>query len=112
MSQQGISILKLSVKATAAIVARRFVTIGGTVAAAGVTALGVSDFAGAIGDDVTVHVVGTWPVEAGAAIAAGSAIESDATGRAIPLAAGIKLGRTLQAATAAGQFIEVFLIPN
>jgi hypothetical protein len=52
-------------------------------------------------------------VEAGAAIAAGATVKSDATGRAITWAvSGAKVAVAMEAATAAGQFIEVRLIDN
>jgi hypothetical protein len=46
-------------------------------------------------------------------VAAGDTIKSDATGRAITwVTSGAKIALALEAATAAGQFIEVLLIPN
>jgi hypothetical protein len=49
------------------------------------------------------------PVRSGAAIAAGAAVQSDATGRAITLAAGVRIGVAWSAATAAGQLVAVEL---
>jgi hypothetical protein len=73
----------------------------------------VARSAGAIGAYVPVDVLGTAVVEAGAAVAAGDTIKSDATGRAITWAtSGAKIALALEAATAAGHFIEVLLIPN
>lgn len=46
-------------------------------------------------------------VEAGAAIAAGAAVQSDANGKAITLAAGTKAGVALTAATAASQLVTI-----
>lgn len=112
MAQTSLSILTLTVKASAVLTARRFATLGGAVPAAGAAAAGVVRTAAAIGDDVAVDVYGTAIVEAGAAVAAGAAVEADATGRAITLAAGVKLGRARSAATAAGDLIEIVLIPN
>ena len=49
----------------------------------------------------------------GAAVAAGATVKSDASGRAITWASsGAKVGLALEAATAAGQMIEVLLVPN
>lgn len=52
------------------------------------------------------HVV---PVTSGAAVAAGAEVESDASGRAITLAAGKPLGMALSASTGAGQDLFVRL---
>ena len=50
---------------------------------------------------------------AGAAVAAGASLKSDASGRAITwVTSGAKIAIALDAATGAGQFIEVLLIPN
>ncbi len=112
--RNGISLLAVSQIATAVIAANRFVTPAGAVAGAGVNAQGVAQMGGAIGDNYTTTVLGTEIVETGAAIVAGSLIECDATGRAITKAAGVTLGRLApgESASAAGQFVEVILIPN
>lgn len=112
MSAQNISVLRLNVIATANITARRFVTVAGAVAGAGVNALGVAFYGDVSGRSVPVDVLGTAIVESGTAVAKGAALQSDASGRAITKDAGATLGRALQAATAAGQFIEIVLIPN
>lgn len=110
------AVLTLHVVAAAALSAGRFVTTGGAVPAAGATCAGVTrSSAGAAGDLVPIDVLGTGWVEAGAAIAAGAAIETDNQGRAITKAAGVTLGRMAPgqaAATAAGQMVEIVLIPN
>ena len=109
------AIVTLTGPATAALSANRFVTTAGAVPAAAANAVGVTRTAGAIGDLVPVDVLGTTIVEAGAAIAAGAAVETDAQGRAVLLASGAKLGRlapSQPAATAAGQLVEIVLIPN
>ncbi len=112
MSQQANGIYPVTVKATAALTANRFTTFAGAVPATTANALGVTRQTAAIGDAVTVDFLGSAIVEAGAAIAAGATVNSDATGRAITWASGAKLGLALQAASAAGAFIEVLLIPN
>lgn len=60
------------------------------------------------GAAVMVYRHGVVPVEAGAALAHGQRVESDATGRAIPLAAGIALG-TVMADGALGAFPPIAL---
>lgn len=112
MSAQNIAILTLSVKATAAVAARRFVTPSGAQSVAAANALGVSQCSGVAGEMIPVDVLGTAVVEAGAAFAAGVALETDASGRAVAKAAGPAVARATQAATQAGDLIEVFLIPN
>ncbi|WP_310601198.1 DUF2190 family protein [Desulfobulbus sp.] len=114
MSRQSQPLLALSLTATGVINEYRFVST--TVAQAGAAAntFGVARMAAAIGDTIPVDTVGTAVVESGAAIAAGALVETDANGRAVTKAAGPAVARVLpgQAATAAGQFIEVLLIPN
>lgn len=110
--KQNISILSLTVVATAAITTNTLVTIGGAVAAAAGTALGVADTAAAIGQAVSVSVVGTALVTAGAAIAAGAAVEVGAAGSAVTRVTGVTVGRALSAAAAAGDLVEILLIAN
>lgn len=113
MSKQAISLLCLPLLLTGAVAANRFVTPAGAQAGADVNTLGVARSAGAIGDKVPVDMLGTVIVETGAAIAAGATVKADAAGCAITWAvSGAKVGLALEAATAAGQFIEVRLIDN
>lgn len=100
-------ILTTSIPATAALTARRFVTTAGAVPAAGAKVLGVANTNYDIGEQAGLGVLGILLVEAGAAVAADAKVESDASGRAITLAAGDPCGRALDVATAAGQFIRV-----
>lgn len=89
-------------------------TLGGNIpvahAGAGVKPLGVSTYDALAGEKVPVmrgHKV--VPVEAGAAMTAGQEVQSDATGRAITLAAGRPAGMVLNSPTAAGQTAIVAL---
>ena len=113
-SNGSISTLALTVIATAAIAGCRFVTQSGAYAAAGGVVYGVSRTPGNIGDPVPVDITGTTIVEAGAAITKDAALMVDATGRVVPLSGTGKspVGRALEAATAAGDFIEVLLVPS
>jgi hypothetical protein len=77
-------------------------------AGAGAHAVGVSKYDAANGSLGGAHTGGIVPVTAGAAIAAGQAVQSDATGQAIPLAAGVKLGVCLNGA-AGGADAEILL---
>lgn len=114
MSKQSLSLLTLTVTATAVITANRFISPAGALAGAAGNAYGVAETSAAIGEKLPVTSHGSAVVEAGAAIAAGALVEADATGRAITKAAGVALGRLApgEVATAAGQFVEVILINN
>lgn len=113
MSTQSIPLLTLTLMAASVIAAARFVTPLGAQAGADANTLGAACTAAAIGEKLPVDVRGTTTVEAGAAIALGATLKSDAQGRAITWAAsGAKVGIALEAATAAGQFIEVLLVDN
>jgi hypothetical protein len=111
--QQSVPVLALTAVAAGTIAANRFVTPAGAQAGADANTLGVCRQAAVATDKVTVDVLGTAIVEAGAAVSAGATVKSDASGRAITWASsGAKVGIALEAATAAGQMIEVLLIPN
>ena len=134
---QAVSLLNLSVRATGAITRCRGVDFAGApIAAAGAKPLGIALTAAASGQDVTVTVSGTAICESGAAFAVGAAVAFDAQGRVVPatalaVAAGATavtsaaangaaaisggeppqyvVGDALQAATAAGQLVEILL---
>lgn len=109
----NIAILTLTVAASGTVGACRFVTPGGAQAGADANTLGVCRVAAVVGDKIPVDVLGTAVVEAGAAIAAGATLKSDASGRAVTWAtSGAKVALALEAASGAGAFIEVLLIPN
>lgn len=103
--------------AAAVIVGQRFVKVtpGGVgnhpnvaQAAAGDRACGVAGYDCPVGADVPIHHTGAYDVRAGAALTGGQQIQSDATGQAIPLAAGVALG-TCNADTAAGAVAPIWL---
>lgn len=101
-------ILTASITATADLDHKhRFVGFNGAYAAAGARAFGTLEVETDAGQQAPVNVLGIVLVEAGAAIAAGAAVQSDASGRAITLAAGIENGVTLDAAAAAGDIIRI-----
>lgn len=113
MSMQSIPILTLTVNAAGTIAAHRFTTPAGAQAGADANALGVARSAAVVNDKIPVDVLGTTTVESGAAITAGVTLKSDSTGRGITwVTSGARLAIALEAATAAGQFIEAMLIPN
>ena len=111
----NVSTLTLTVTAAVALAECRFVTQAGAYPAAGAAAFGVTrSSAEAVGDLVPVDVQGTAIAEAGAAITLDAPLMVDATGRVVPLTVGSKspVGRAMQAATAAGQQIEILLVPS
>lgn len=115
MSSGNVSLLTLTVAAAGALAGSRFVTQAGGYPAAGGTAVGVSrTSAVAAGDLVPVDVLGTAIVETGAAITLDAALQVDATGRVVPLTVGSKtpVARAMGAASGAGAFIEVLLVPS
>ena len=105
----------ITLVATGAIPQRRFVTINtsGRAArsAAGDDAVGIAlDSASTNGDVIPVAQLdgSRMEIEAGAAVANGSLIASDATGRAIVATSGNPiLGRAVVAASAAGEIIDI-----
>ena len=110
---QNIALLTLPVVLTGTCAAQRFVTSAGAQATLGSNALGVARYGAAAGATVPVDVLGTAVVEAGGVIAQGETLKADADGRAITWAtSGAKVAIALQAASAAGQPIEVLLLPN
>lgn len=125
------------VRASGAVTARRAVTFAGAQATTqGEKVLGVSQYDAADTELVAVDTIGTTIIEAGAAIAVGDSLIVDAQGRAIPVTGNLVVaaGATavpssaangeiltggdlpefvfadaMQAASAAGEFIEVHL---
>lgn len=114
MNAQNTAVLTHTVSAAGVIAANRFVTPLGAQAGADANTLGAARFAAAAaGEKIPVDVLGTAVVEAGAAIAAGATVKSDASGRAITwVTSGAKVGIALQAAGAAGEMVEILLVPN
>jgi hypothetical protein len=110
---QATALLAHTIVAAGAIAAARFVTPAGAQAGADANTLGVARNAAATGERVAVDMLGTAIVEAGAAVSAGATVKSNASGQAITWASsGAKVALALTTATAAGQMIEVLLIPN
>lgn len=112
MAASSTNTLVLSIVAAAALTQFRAVTAAGAVPAAGANSLGIAQQGAAIGEAAPVVTLGTAIGEAGAAVAVGALLETDASGRFITRSAGAIVGRALTAAGAAGDQMEVFLIPN
>jgi hypothetical protein len=102
-----------TLRATGAGVQRRFVTAAGAQAGATDIVFGVAKTDFSAGQDVAVDYLGIIGVEAGAAIALDAGVTPDAQGRAVtdPTAsngvAANRVGRALNAVTAAGQTVFV-----
>ena len=100
-------LMATTVLATSALARFRFANFAGATANATDAALGVPNANYYIGEQAGVATHGEILVEAGAAVAVGAQVQSDATGRAITLAAGVAAGRARDAAAAAGDIIRV-----
>lgn len=111
MPSGNLSLLTLTVVATATVASDRFLTAAGAYPAAAAKALGVARAGGDTGALLPVDVMGTGIAEAGGAFAKDAALELDATGRVVVKTTGVGVARALEAATAAGAFVEVLLTP-
>ncbi len=100
-------LLVVTAVAATALTPQRFVDFGGSTCAAGERALGVPVHGADVGDVVGVATHGELLVQAGAAVAVGAPVESDAQGRAVPATTGVPCGVARDAAAAAGDLIRV-----
>lgn len=107
--QTSKSIFGQTVLATATVAGRTFANFTGGTAGAGAAAQGVYRTGAVSGEYVTVEQIGTSLVIAGSALAKGDAVESDASGHAVPHTAGVIVGRAVNA-TASGAPAEIFII--
>lgn len=112
MAASSSNTLVLSIVASAAITAFRAVTAAGAQAGAAANSIGPAMNGAASSDAVPVVALGTAIGEAGAAVAVGALLETDSSGRYITRSAGAIVGRALTAAGAAGDQIEMLIIPN
>lgn len=100
-------LMATTVAATTALVRLRLVNYAGGTCGAGARALGPANANYDIGEHAGVSTHGELLVEAGAAIAAGAEVESDASGRAVTKSTGVAFGAARDAASAAGDIIRV-----
>jgi hypothetical protein len=112
MAAAGTNLHTLTVIASATLVAGRATTIAGAQAGAGVTSLGPAMNPAVTGDPTPVVVLGTAICQAGAAIAVGAALETNAAGKYITRTSGTIVGRAITAAAADNDMFEALLIPN
>jgi hypothetical protein len=100
-----------TVIATATITGGQGITLAGAVPAAGASGY-VAEFSGVSGDAITANLLGTTVAISGAAFAANALLEFNASGKMITKTTGIAVARSITAATAADQQIEVLILPN
>lgn len=100
-------LLVTTIAAAAALSRFRFVDFTGNQASLGERALGVPVTGFDAGEQAGVATHGEILVEAGAAVAVGAQVQSDATGRAITIDTGVAFGTARDAAAAAGDIIRV-----
>ena len=123
MSAQARPLFALSLLATASITYARFVAFdpapsplpgilgAKNVGTAGAKVHAVAGRSALLGEAFDGVIYGTAVVEAGAAVAQGAKVASDAAGRAITQTGTAETaGIAMQAATAAGELIEVLLV--
>lgn len=110
MPSGNISLLTLTVTASATLAAARFVDQAGAYPSAAAKGFGVTRSSGVTGDLIPVDVLGTAIVEAGATVAKDAALELDATGRVVTKSTGVAVAKAMEAGVVGG-LIEVLLIP-
>lgn len=104
-------ILALSSVAAAAIAGNTFVGFGGATAAAAGKAFGVADYDAVTGGQFAVTVLGTQRVLAGGAFNKGDSLQVAAGGKAVVLAAGVKVATALEDSAGDGSMVTVLLTP-
>jgi hypothetical protein len=102
-------ILITSIRAKANLPKNLFITFDGEICGNGAKALGVSNAETDLGEMAPVTAVGIALVFSGNAVTLGAPIQSDANGKAIPLAAGSLNGYALDAAAGADELIRLKL---
>ena len=122
--QGSISALTITVVATAAVASKQLVGFDGAPAGAGEAVLGVAQTDAAVGDAFAVDVIGVFDLVSGAAVPAGSAVQSDANSKPIvrpepeeddtddqkaAKAALVQVGTALTAATNPGDLVKILI---
>ena len=115
--QGSISALTITVVATAAVASKQLVGFDGAPAGAGEAVLGVAQTDAAVGDAFAVDVIGVFDLVSGAAVPAGSAVQSDANGKPIvrpepeedadPVP--VQVGTALTAAINPGDLVKILI---
>lgn len=111
--QGNIALLTKSFTAAGTLAQFQPIKADGTAAVAAGNAIGSANISAVAADLYPAVVMGTCLMVAGAAIAAGALVEVHTTvTQVVTKSAGVSIGRALSAAGAAGDFVEVLLIPN
>lgn len=110
-SNSKIAVLTLSVVAAANLEANRAVGQNGNYASQGDHCLGMTDSAGAIGENTAVDVLGTSYATSGAAITVDQLLQVGTDGKLIPKASGKAVARAMSAASGADETIDILLLP-
>lgn len=105
----SVAALGHTVIATGAIAERRFVTYACAQAGLDGVVLGISKLAGIAGEAIPLTLVGVEDMVAGADIAAGAEIVSDANGLPIPKGANTNVAAKALTAALAGQRVSVLI---
>lgn len=112
MAKQSTPLLSLTIKAGTTLINNRFVTATGANPSLNGNALGVVRQDAAVGDRVTVDVMGTTIVECGNNVYVGSAVSTMADGRVYSsYGVGKTVGIALSNANS-GELTEILLVPN
>ena len=109
---QGNNLLNGTVILTAASVANRGIGPLGAACTAGGRCIGPAKMTLPIGAACPYVQHGTEAWESGGAFALHDKLQVDASGRVVLFSAGVFVGVAQEAATAAGQFPEVLVVPN
>lgn len=109
-TEQPLLITTITAASNLDIFKNHFIDFTGDVCINGAKALGVLNANTNDGEQAPVVVSGIALVKTGAAITVGAKVESDSTGRAIPLGLGSSNGYALDAASGADELIRVLLV--
>lgn len=113
MAATDVSILTINRTLSGTVAQFGPVTAAGAPATAAGNAVGFAAIGGVSGNVIPVRVLGTSIATAGAAISAGALVEVHTTvSQVVTKSAGVAIGRALTAASAAGDQIEVLILPN
>jgi len=105
----SICVLSFNATLTSNVSTHRFVNANSAQAGDGEAAIGVAANDEASGNDVAIEAVGVFDMVAGAAIAKGAEVQSNANGQPITKAAGAANGLALTAAANPGDIVKILI---